>query len=135
MTPEYKIATTRLCVFHIIITLSKWIEFYDKYKSVIPKDVRKECFQLRKEVLDRGIRDFRNKVVGHIWDNKTNRPLTHDKNDAYLEKIYSGNFKDFLLWVNNPGNNQYPNTVVGITQYVRNRIQKDFGISEKEVFS
>lgn len=76
MTPDYQIATTRLCIFHIIITLFKWIEFYDRYKSIIPKDVREESLHLRESLLVRGVRDFRNKVVWHIWDKTSNRPLT-----------------------------------------------------------
>lgn len=134
MTTDYMVATTRLCVFHIIITLAKWIEFYDKYNSIIPKDVRNECLDLRKELLRRGVRDFRNKVVGHIWDNSNNRPLTLQEALSYLNKIYDNNYKGFLLWVNNPEENTYPETVVGITEHVRKRIQQDFNISEAEVF-
>ena len=30
LTPEYRVAVTRLTVFHVVITLSKVIEFYSR---------------------------------------------------------------------------------------------------------
>jgi len=134
MTSSYQAAITRLCVYHIVMSLAKFIEFYQKYKSVIPEDVRANCTALQEDIQNRGVREFRNKVVGHIWDKNTKRPLTYSDTLTYLDRIYCGNFDKFLLWVNNPYGNKYPETVVGTVQYIRDRIQQEFNISEEEVF-
>ena len=72
MDNQYRIAVTRLCVFHLIITLNKYIEFYQHYKNIIPKETLSFCKNLTKILKDKQIPKFRNKVVGHIWDKDRN---------------------------------------------------------------
>ena len=78
--------------------------------------------------------EFRNKVVGHVWDKDKRAPITDEEHDNYIKQIYGGNFESFLLWVNNPGNNIYPKTVVSIVEYTKNKIAKDYNIIDAEVF-
>jgi len=59
----------------LFVTLAKWIEFYDHYKVLIPEEIKGKCKQLRNELERRGVRKFRNEVVGHIWSDKHDRPL------------------------------------------------------------
>src|SRR5438094_3230918 len=91
-TPDHvRTAITRLCLFHTIITLSKWTELYERYKAIIPKDVRDTAKKLRNEIDHRGIVEFRNKVVGHIWDNDLRRALTNDEVQGRLDTITKSN--------------------------------------------
>jgi hypothetical protein len=131
---SYKIGVTRLCAFHIILSLTKYIEFYQHYKNVIPVEVRGSCKDLMKNLKNKKIVEFRNKVVGHVWDKDKRAPITDEEHDNYIKQIYGGNFESFLLWVNNPGNNIYPKTVVSIVEYTKNKIAKDYSIIDAEVF-
>jgi hypothetical protein len=75
MRPEMHIGFVRMCVFHIALGLAKCVEFYDRYKSVIPDEVRPTFRELVKDIRARGVVDFRNQIAGHIWDLTAGRPL------------------------------------------------------------
>src|SRR5216683_5759678 len=92
----------RMCLFHVIITLVKWTEFYDHYKDVIPTDVRDIAKRLRKDMLARGILDFRNKVVGHVWDKEHRRALTNAEVEDRLTAFIGSGVKEFLKWAADP---------------------------------
>jgi len=124
----------RMCLSHLIVTLSKWAELYDRYKAVIPGDTRPACSDLRKEIEARGIRDFRNKVVGHIWDSGLKRPLLRSEVDKRLAQVVRESPGAFLLWVNNPSANVFPRTVVAICETVRERIRAEHGLEDSEIF-
>jgi hypothetical protein len=131
---QFYIGATRMCVGHIVLTLSKWAEFYEHFRKILPEEVRAACRELRKEIAKRRICDYRNKVVGHIWDKNQKRHLANDEVDRLLQEIYCGDFEEFLSWINNPKGNSYPETVVAITQYVRDCIKAKHNLGEVELF-
>ena len=124
----------RMCLSHLVITMSKWAELYDHYKAVIPADAKTACRDLRKETDRRGIRSFRNSVVGHIWDSKLKRPLTTAEIDSRLAVVLGASQASFLAWINNPAANRFPDTVVSICEQTRNRIGEANGITASELF-
>jgi hypothetical protein len=140
-TPKFKAgATEQVLQFYnnmaesfLFITLAKWIEFYDKYKQIIPSGQRDVCKQLRNELERRGIKDFRNKVVGHIWSDDHSRPLLPSEIEELGQKITKGHRSNFLKWINDPANNSLGTTIVGTSEAVRNEIQKYWSLSEKEL--
>jgi hypothetical protein len=77
----------RMSIAHAIVSLAKWVEFHDRYKQVIPEDCRADSKALRAEILRRGVREFRNKAIGHVWDDDTKRPLFRDEIDSLLTRI------------------------------------------------
>jgi len=81
-----------------------------------------------------GVREFRNKVVGHIWSKKHGRPLLPDEIEELDRKITKGDSKEFLRWVNDPNNNRLGVTIVGTSEAVRDAIKKKWSLSEKELF-
>ena len=123
-----------MCVWHVILTLSKWQEVYDCYNQVFPIGLREASQTLCKELERRGVRNFRNTVVGHILDKKTKRPILATEINAKLTKIFNGSPETFLLWVNNPDGNHFPDTVVGIVEHVRDRLMQDFSITKHDLF-
>jgi len=125
----------RMCLSHLVVTLSKWAELYDRYKAVIPSETREACLKLRKEIDTRGIRDFRNTVVGHIWDSELKRPLTRSEVDTRLAKVLGGDQQTFLTWINNPADNVFPKTVVAICEAVREGIRAEHGLNDSEIFT
>ena len=126
--------TDRMCFSHLIITLSKWAEFYGCYASLISGDCRPACKNLRKEIDRRKIRAFRNKCVGHIWDKTVGRPLIDNELDSYINAIVNEDPHAFFLWLNNPNANDFPNTVVSVVETTRDRLRQDFAITDDELF-
>ena len=118
----------------LFVALAKWIEFYDRYHVVIPTDLRRVCEQLRNELDKRGVREFRNKVVGHIWSKKHGRPLLPKEIEELDRKITRGAANEFLRWVNDPNNNRFGATVVGTSETVRDAIKREWLLSEQELF-
>jgi len=124
----------RMCLSHLIITLSKWAELYDRYKAVIPKDVRDACRELRKQIETRRVEKFRNSIVGHIWDKELMRPLTSAEIDTRLSQVFGEREESFLKWINDPKSNVFPSTVVAICEHTRDRIQAQYGLQREEIF-
>jgi len=125
----------RMCLSHLVVTLSKWAELYDRYKALIPNATREACLGLRKEIESRGIRDFRNTVVGHIWDSKLKRPLMRPEVDTRLAQVLGDSQQSFLAWINNPEGNVFPKTVVAICEAAREAIRVEHGLNDSEIFT
>ena len=121
-----KVGFARLVYFHLILVLAKWVEFYEKYGSIIPKDCAKECKALTREIKRLQIPRFRNKYIGHIWDKDSDRPLSKKEVIRYMEAITKSDGRRFLLWINDGNDNAYPKTVVSIISEVRDRLMAQY---------
>ncbi|MCH8040744.1 MAG: hypothetical protein IH977_10430 [Nitrospinae bacterium] len=117
----------------LFLALAKWIEFYDRYHALIPADLRDASKQLKNELDQRGVREFRNNVVGHIWSKKHGRPLLPNEIEELDRKITKGDASGFLKWVNDPSNNRFGETVVGTSEAVRDAIKSEWSLSEQEL--
>src|SRR5712691_8931926 len=132
--PEHlRVAVNRLCLFHAIVSLTKWTELYDRYKDVIPPDVRDAAKGLRKEIEQRGIVEFRNKVVGHIWDDDQGRALTNDEVEERLTRLTRSDVRGFLEWVNNTGSEDNTGTAAGVIEAVRERIREVHKLTDADL--
>ena len=116
------VAVYRLCMSQIILTLYKWVEFYEKYHDLIPDEMREDCKFLLKRIRARDIEHFRNSCIGHIWNKEKNRPLYNSEIKELLNKITLNHVGNFMKWVNDSDNNSYPNTVVSIVETLRDNI-------------
>jgi hypothetical protein len=128
VSPRIRKGLNRMAISYLVISLAKWEEFSRRYRAILPDDSIDACRSLRKKVIDRGIVDFRNKVVGHIVDDDTKGALTYSEIDQRLDRVLNGSLEDFLVWINNPAENTFPNSVVAITEHVRDRLQDRYGI-------
>lgn len=126
-----RVLLRRMCLSHLVLTLAKWGELYDRYKAVFPSDVRDACRKLKKEIDRRGVRNFRNTVVGHSRDDKLRRPLTVAEINDCLGAIIGDSIESFSAWINNPTTNNFPETVVAICERVRDRIAEENGLKKK----
>ena len=135
MSEKLEVGVTRLCIFHLIISLHKYIQFYKHYKNIIPEEARVSCKELMKILIGKKIPEFRNKVVGHIWDNAKKAPITEVEHDYYTELICGNDLKSFLLWINNPQKSTDSVTVVFIVEQTRNMIAEKYRIQGGEVFN
>ena len=134
--PSVEVALKRICLFHTMITLSKWTELYESYKAVFPEVVRGVAKRLHKDITDRGIVQFRNTVVGHIRDQSLRRPLTTREVEERLAALTKNDIPAFFAWVSTPGmTEEFPDTVVATLERVRDEIRADFGLSDADLRS
>ncbi len=113
----------RMSLSHVFLALSKFHEWYRRFKSEIPEDCKDACKELYRNIGDKGIVKFRNNRIGHIWDKKLDRPLTFNEVDEIINKIVSHDEGAFLLWVNNPKKNDFPKTVVSVIERTHDQIK------------
>lgn len=132
VTQETKIAVQKISLFHLVLGLSKFEEFYHRFHQVIPPQYRAACKALVRELRQKGVTKFRNKCVGHIWDNDQQRPLVHSEIMARFDNITGGNIPAFLEWINDPKGNIYPSTVVSIVETVRDALMAQYCITFEE---
>lgn len=118
------VAVQKMCVSQLILGLNKLCEFWKVYHHLVPAELRPEMKALVSELQKRGIREFRNTVVAHIWDKKRSRPRTQFEIIAQLNEISANCPGGFLLWINNPDDYTYPNTVVSIIQNLRDKLRE-----------
>jgi hypothetical protein len=122
----------KICISHLVLALSKFVEFHQHFHQVIPSEHRQTCKALLHEINRKGAVEFRNKCVGHIWDNEQQRPLIHSEIKTRLAQLTGGDMPGFLNWLNNPTADEFPSTVVGIVETVRDALMSEYSISPDE---
>ena len=130
----YHVFYFRISVSHLILALSKYCELYKRFKSVIPKSVLSKAKSLSAQINDKGIISFRNKVIGHIWDDDLNRPLTSEETDQRLGAILAPDPTAFLKWINNHKNGNIAGSVVATCESIKEAIKAEYKLSETEIF-
>ena len=128
------VAVQKMCVSHLILGLNKLCEFWEVFHRLVPAELRPEMKGLVSELQRRGIKEFRNTVVAHVWDRKRGRTRTQSEVIAQLNEISAGDPGGFLMWLNNPNDNAYPKTVVSIVQALRDHLRGQHDVSTDEVF-
>lgn len=132
VTAGQLVGVNKMCLSHLILGLTKWAEFYKKFHDLIPSELKEPAKEIILTIENRKIIEFRNKFIGHIWDNETNRPLVHSEIMERLDKITNYDIQGFLGWLNNPDPNQYQNSVAGISEAIRDKIVDAYKISPSE---
>lgn len=127
------VAIQKMCLSHLILTLAKWLEVHKRYHDIFSSDTAPVCRELNKEIRRREIPEFRNKCIGHIWDKNTGKPLLQSEIMERLGRVTDGSLWNFLAWLNDPNDNSYPNTVVGIVEKIRNDLASEYGLSPSDV--
>ena len=72
-------------------------------------------------------------LAKYIWDKKLSRPLMQSEIMSKLKDITGEKADDFLKWISDPPNNQYPETVVSVVEEIRDSLVKEYGITPSEV--
>ncbi len=128
------VAVQKMCVSHLILGLNKLCEFWKVFHRLVPVELRPEMKALVSELQRRGIKEFRNTVVAHVWDKKRRRTRTQSEIIAQLNQISAGDPGGFLMWLNNPNGNAYPKTVVSIVQALRDHLIEQHDVNADEIF-
>lgn len=135
LTTDQLTGINKMCLSHLVLGLTKWVEFYDKFNDLIPMELRGEAKQIKKTIEARDVLGFRHKCVGHIWDKKANRPLVNSEIVDRLNKIINHDVREFMRWLNNPDPNEYSKSVAGISEAIRNAIAVAHGITPSEAIN
>ena len=123
----------KICISHLVLGLCKFVEFYERFHQVIPSKHRETCKALVRDIKGRGVVEFRNKCVGHIWDTDQQRPLIHSEILTRLSRLTNGDMSGFLSWINNLNENEFPSTVVSVVETVRDALMSDQSITPDEI--
>jgi hypothetical protein len=87
-----------------------------------------------KEITDlverREIGEFRNKVIGHIWDKDTGRPLSPELVDKRIAEIIPDNVQ-FFSWILNLRDANDPTTIVGKLKAAATSLNKEIENKKK----
>jgi hypothetical protein len=126
------LTVSKMCLSHLVLGLAKFDEFNRRFSKVIPSEYRPAVKGLVRTIKEKEIVTFRNKCVGHIWDEEIDRPLVHSEILARLSRITENDLDGFLRWVNNPAANTCPTTVVGIVEALRDAIMARYSIESEE---
>jgi hypothetical protein len=122
MTTAESTGATRLCLFHLALSLAKYAEFYEHYKGLLPADVRPLCLAIYKEVRARRAVHFRNTIAGHVWDKTTRRPIPTAEIMDRLSELLGGHIRTFLEWIGRSDTDGFPGTVTSVLARTRDRI-------------
>jgi hypothetical protein len=129
------VSVQKICVSHLVLGLSKFTEFYKQFRRVIPSEYVGTCKALAAEIERKGVVKFRNKCVGHIWDDEQQRPLIHSEILTRIAQVTGGDMPGFLNWINNPEVNEFPSTVVSVVETVRDALRSKYSISSDEIIN
>lgn len=130
---EQMIAVQKMCFSHLALAFCKILEFWEHYHRLVPDEHRENLKCLNTEIRRKAAKKFRNKVAGHIWDTKLQRPLRHSEIMAQLEGFIGKHADDFLHWINDPRGNDYPKSIVSVVEAIRDAIADEHGIQPSEV--
>ena len=123
----------KMCLSHIVLACCKFIEFWEKYRDIVPMEHVGVLKDVNSKLSKSGVLEFRNKVAGHIWDRKNKRPLYNSEIMSMLKNLVGDDVGAFLNWINTPNNNVYPNTIISIIEALRDSISAVHGIEPSEV--
>jgi hypothetical protein len=123
----------RMCLSQMFLVLTKWVEFHARFSAIIPSDIAKPCRMLTREVRRRRVLEFRNKVLGHIWDKARGRPLTNPEIDAMVDSIVARDQQAFVDWCASR-TGEFPNSVASIIDKLMARLQEKFGLTKRDLF-
>lgn len=129
------VAVQKMCVSHIVLGLSKFLEFWEYYHHLVPDEMRPEVKATVSKLQSQDLRRFRNTVVAHIRDKKLGRTRTQFEAIELLNRISDNNPKAFLTWINSPNDNVYPKNLVSIVESLRDHLREEHSISANEVFN
>ena len=111
----------RVCQTSAIIGLSRLWELlngFGKEVNETPESLRTKLIDLKREIEERKVYQFRSKYVGHVFDDDTKAPIKVQDGYPRLIKIIGNDWESFYKWIFPDPKSDYSSSVVGIvTEY------------------
>jgi|OpeIllAssembly_1097287.scaffolds.fasta_scaffold05707_4 hypothetical protein len=130
---ELVVGIQKMCISHLVMGACKFIEFFEHFHDILDADDRTSAKALVREFNSRGMVEFRNTVVGHIWDKKKGRPLLLSEITQHLERLTNKDLVSFLDWINKLEVHRQPDSVVGTVEKIRSNLVEAHSIQPDEV--
>ena len=127
-----QIGVTRVSVSHLVLTLAKLDELRGHYQDLFPQNLVSPFQEFHKQIEERGIKDFRNTVIAHIWDTKEARPPTYGQIDQKFRRAIRNDSEAFRQWINPKGGAPDPSAVVGLVELLRDGLKEKFSLNDDE---
>lgn len=134
-TEKTEIAVDRVLISSVILSLAKYLEFYRMYQPIFPtqSEAVKHAGRIHEKLSKSLIRMFRDKYVGHIWDRGEKRPLRESEVQDTLTTVMGDDRAAFVEWVQNSGQNRFPESIVSVLEKLRDEIAKSHGINPDDI--
>ena len=116
-------------VSNLILALSKFLEFYDRYGWLIPNGFKQPSREIQKKLTRCNIKKVRNVFIGHVTNRETGRPISNTELDTAFNTAIDGDLVAFLKWVHISGVALSPATIVGVLQSIQSELVKIYGVT------
>jgi hypothetical protein len=121
-------SVTRMCLFHVILMLAKWTEFYDRYKDVIPSGGYRQAPS--KGHSSPWYSGLSKQVVGHVWVEECRRALTNAEVEQHLDAFIGSGVKKFLKWAADPDATTDTNRPLVVMEAARDAIRSTYNLTD-----
>jgi hypothetical protein len=125
---DYWAVVNRSFIVHLVITLSKICEAYDRYGKHMPEEQRKQLKVATKEIKGRRVVDLRNRFCAHIHDKEKGRPVTKSELDEYMLALCGGDLAALVPWFWNVDGNPASQSIGGVIERCRDAVIKSYGL-------
>jgi len=116
----------RMCFFHLVDALFKYVETYEYTKDIIPDSVRPLAKKLFKECEEKNIRSCRNNYGSHHRDLLMNSISPTNEIKSLIDSVIQGDQYSFIKWINNFEDVPDPSSVQSSIEKIRAEIVKVF---------
>jgi hypothetical protein len=130
---EHLGSVQRMVFFHLAMVLCKLAEFYRHYSRHLPEECRMWLKGLSAEVERRGLRDLRNKAIGHVLDKDAGTPLTGERLDQLFRLAVDDDSEQFYRWMRNAASPGDLDTVMGRVKWLMDEIMRAHALSASDV--
>jgi len=118
---------------HLVITLSKVCEVYEKYACIIPASTRNDFKRAYKDIHSRGVVDLRNRFCAHIWDKKYGAPLSREELDRHIALLCGGDLASLIPWFWNIDSKPDSPSIGGVVERCRDSLLQEFKLDASAV--
>lgn len=125
-TASYWAIVHRAFLVHLVITLSKICEVYEKYRFLMPLDVEAEYKQIYVDLQSREIVILRNRFCAHIWDKRFGTPLSLEELNRHVALLCNGDLESLVPWFWNVDDSPTSTSIGAVIERCRNRLLQDF---------
>ena len=125
----------RAFLVHLVITLSKVAEVYEKYARIIPASTRDDFKRVHDDIQRRGVGDLRNRFCAHIWDTRHGAPLSLEELDRHITLLCGGDLASLIPWFWNVDSTPDSPSIGGVVERCRDSLLQEFKLDASVVCS
>jgi hypothetical protein len=130
---ELHSSLTRMSLSWMVLAVTKIDEICSTYHSIMPSSLKSELRLFRKDVRGYDFRRFRNKLIGHVIDDDTKRPLSQDELKEELRRVFGDSTDPFVRWVKKPAQSAGNAGVIRLIEELRDALIGEHKITLPEL--